>query len=92
MKTYCVYILASDKNGTLYTGVTNNLIKRVAQHKRKNKNGFTSKYNVNKLVWYDQTNDIRIAIEREKQIKRWNRNCIFNQESLNEKRKIYVMI
>ncbi|MBK6772221.1 MAG: GIY-YIG nuclease family protein [Ignavibacteria bacterium] len=73
MKTYCVYILASDKNGTLYTGVTNNLIKRVAQHKRKNKNGFTSKYNVNKLVWYDQTNDIRIAIEREKQIKRWNR-------------------
>ena len=56
MKTYCVYILATDKNGTLYFGVTNNLIKRV-KHKRKNKSGFTSKYNVNKLVWYVQSND-----------------------------------
>lgn len=73
MKTYYVYILASEKNGTLYIGVTNNLIKRVAQHKRKEVEGFTEKYNVNKLVWYEQTNDIRIAIEREKQIKKWNR-------------------
>lgn len=73
MKTYFVYILASDKNGTLYNGVTNNLIKRVAQHKRKEVKGFTEKYNVNELVWYEQTNDIRIAIEREKQIKKLNR-------------------
>ena len=73
MKTYFDYILASDMNGTLYNGITNNLIRRVAEHKRKEVKGFTEKYNVNKLVWYEQTNDIRIAIEREKQIKKWNR-------------------
>ena len=73
MNTYYDYILASGKNGTLYNGVTNNLIKRVAQHKRKEVKGFTEKYEVNKLVWYEQTNDIRIAIKREKQIKKWNR-------------------
>ena len=73
MNTYYDYILASGKNGTLYNGVTNNLIKRVAQHKRKEVKGFAEKYEVNKLVWYEQTNDIRIAIKREKQIKKWNR-------------------
>ena len=73
MNTYYDYILASGKKGTLYNGVTNNLIKRVAQHKRKEVKGFAEKYEVNKLVWYEQTNDIRIAIKREKQIKKWNR-------------------
>jgi len=73
MNTYYDYILASGKNGNLYNGVTNNLIKRVAQHKRKEVKGFAEKYKVNKLVWYEQTNDIRIAIKREKQIKKWNR-------------------
>ena len=73
MNTFYDYILASGKNGTLYNGVTNNLIKRVAQHKRKEVKGFAEKYEVNKLVWYEQTNDIRIAIKREKQIKKWNR-------------------
>ncbi len=73
MNSYYDYILASGKNGTLYNGVTNNLIKRVAQHKRKEVKGFAEKYEVNKLVWYEQTNDIRIAIKREKQIKKWNR-------------------
>ena len=73
MNTYYDYILASGKNGTLYNSVTNNLIKRVAQHKRKEVKGFAEKYEVNKLVWYEQTNDIRIAIKREKQIKKWNR-------------------
>ncbi len=73
MKTYYDYILASDKNWTLYNGITNNLIRRVAEHKRKEVRRFTEKYSVNKLVWYEQTNDIRIAIEREKQIKKWNR-------------------
>ena len=73
MNTYYDYILASGKNGPLYNGVTNNLIKRVAQHKRKEVKGFTEKYEVNKLVWYEQTNDIRIVIKREKQIKKWNR-------------------
>ena len=73
MNTYYDYILASGKNGTIYNDVTNNLIKRVAQHKRKEVKGFAEKYEVNKLVWYEQTNDIRIAIKREKQIKKWNR-------------------
>jgi len=73
MNNYYVYILASGKNGTLYNGVTNNLIKRVVQHKRKEVEGFSEKYGINKLVWYEQTNDIRIAIKREKQIKKWNR-------------------
>ena len=48
-------------------------MRRVAEHKRKEVKGFTEKYNINQLVWYEQTNDIRIAIEREKQIKKWNR-------------------
>ena len=73
MNKYYDYILASGKNGTLYNGVTNNLIKRVAQHKRKEVKGFAEKYELNNLVWYEQTNDIRIAIKREKQIKKWNR-------------------
>ena len=73
MNTYYDYILASGKNGNLYNGVTNNLIKRVAQHKRKEVKGFAEKYEVNKLVWYEQTNNIRIVIKREKQIKKWNR-------------------
>jgi putative endonuclease len=73
MKNYYAYILASRKNGTLYNGFTNNLIKRAAQHERKEVKGFTEKYEVNCLVWYEQTNDIRVAIEREKQIKKWNR-------------------
>lgn len=51
--------------------MTNNLIRRVAEHKRKEVKGFTEKYNVSKLVWYEQTNDVRIAIEKEKQIKKW---------------------
>ncbi len=71
MKTYYVYILAIEKNGTLYIGVTNNLIKRVAQHKEVT--GFTEKYSVDKLVWYEQTNDIRNCNRKRKQLKRWNR-------------------
>jgi putative endonuclease len=73
MKNYYVYILANKRNGTLYTGVNNNLLRRVIEHKRKIVKGFTEKYNVNKLVWYEQTNDIRLAIQREKQIKKWLR-------------------
>ena len=73
MYTYYDYILASGKNETIYNDVTNNLIKRAAQHKRKEVKGFTGKHEVNKLVWYEQTNDISIAIKREKQIKKWNR-------------------
>ncbi len=73
MKNYFVYILASKKNGTLYIGVTNNLIRRVYEHKEGLIEGFTKKYNVKKLVYYEIHNDIRNAIQREKQMKKWYR-------------------
>ncbi len=73
MNNYYVYILASKKNGVLYTGVTNNLIKRVFEHKENLIEGFTKKYFVHRLVYFEQTNDIESAITREKQIKEWRR-------------------
>jgi len=72
-KTYSVYILASHRNGTLYIGVTNNLIKRAWEHKNKLVKSFTEKYNVDKLVYYETTNNINAALLREKQLKKWNR-------------------
>jgi putative endonuclease len=72
MKTYTMYILASE-SGVLYTGVTNSIQRRVWQHKRKLLPGFTEKYNVTKLVYYEVFSDVRAAIQREKQIKRWSR-------------------
>ncbi len=74
MKTCCVYILASEKNGTLYIGVTSNLLKRIWEHKNKITKGFTEKYTVDKLVYFEQTQDIMGAIQREKQLKKWNRS------------------
>lgn len=69
-----VYILASQRNGTLYTGMTSNLVKRIYEHKTKADAGsFTAKYSVDKLVWYDVGNDITAAIELEKKIKNRNR-------------------
>ena len=73
MKTYFVYLLVSKRNGTLYVGVTSNLKKRIYEHKNKLIEGFTKKYNVDKLVYYEETNDVNIAIKREKQLKKWNR-------------------
>ncbi|MBI2624583.1 GIY-YIG nuclease family protein [Candidatus Parcubacteria bacterium] len=73
MKQYCVYILASRKNGTLYIGVTSDLIKRVDQHKHNLVDGFTKKYKVHVLVYYEQTENIESAITREKQLKNWKR-------------------
>jgi putative endonuclease len=72
VKAYYVYIMAS-KSRTLYVGVTNNLERRVYEHKNKLIEGFTSKYNVNRLVWYAETSDVRDAIAREKEIKGWVR-------------------
>ena len=74
MKTYAVYIMASKRNGTLYTGVTNDLQRRVYEHKHGLVDGFTKKYHVHMLVWYELTDSIESAIQREKQIKKWNRN------------------
>ncbi len=74
MKNYYVYILASQRNGTLYIGVTSNLIKRIQEHKAKLVKGFTEKYNVHELVYYEQTNDVNSALAREKALKKWNRD------------------
>ena len=73
MKQYFVYILASKRNGTLYIGVTNNLQKRVYEHKEKKIEGFTQKYDVSKLVYFEQTSDVHSALARERQLKKWNR-------------------
>ena len=73
MKQYCVYILANQHNTVLYIGVTGNLQKRVFEHKNKLVKGFTSKYNVNKLVYFEQTEDVNSALRREKQLKNWKR-------------------
>ena len=73
MCTYYVYILASKRNGTLYIGVTNNLERRIYEHKSDLVKGFTKKYNVHYLVYYEATNDIHAVLEREKQLKKWNR-------------------
>jgi len=72
-KNYYIYILASRRNGTLYVGITSDLIKRVWEHKNKIAEGFTSKYNVNKLVHYEKFNDVYDAIQREKRLKEWRR-------------------
>ena len=72
MSQYYVYIMAS-QSGVLYTGVTNDLNRRVAEHKEGLIPGFTRKYKVNRLVYYESTPDVNAAIAREKQIKRWRR-------------------
>jgi putative endonuclease len=70
---YYVYILASKKHGTLYVGVTNDLVKRAFEHKNDLVDGFTKKYGVHQLVYFEQTSDVNSAITREKQIKKWRR-------------------
>ena len=72
-KRYFVYIVTNKKNGVLYTGITNNLARRVYEHKEKLISGFTSKYNLTKLVFFEETHDVNSAIAREKQIKGWLR-------------------
>ena len=73
MKDYYVYILAGKRNGTLYIGVTKNLIRRVYEHKNDLIDGFTKQYKVHTLVFYEHTNDVQAAIRREKQLKKFNR-------------------
>ena len=73
MKQYYIYILTNQYNTVFYVGVTNNLIRRVYEHKNKLVKGFTSKYNIKKLVYYEVFSDVRDAIYREKQIKSWSR-------------------
>ena len=72
---YYVYILTNTHQTVLYTGVTNDLVRRVYEHKNHlDKGSFTAQYNVDRLVYYEVTSDVEVAIEREKQIKGWNRN------------------
>jgi len=72
-RSYFVYLLMNKTNTVIYTGVTNNLVRRIYEHKNKLKPGFTSKYNVNKLVYYEIFGDVKEAIKREKQIKAGSR-------------------
>ena len=70
---YYVYLLASGRNGTLYVGVTSDLVKRVFEHKNDLADGFTKKYGVHDLVWFESTSSVEEAIRKEKQIKDWKR-------------------
>ena len=72
-REYCVYIMTNIRNTVLYTGVTNNLKRRALEHKAGTGGGFTKRYNVNKLIYFEVGDDVNKAIFREKQIKSWNR-------------------
>jgi len=72
-RTYYVYIMASRRNGTLYIGVTNDLVRRVYEHKNNLVEGFTNTYGVHKLVHWEQSENIETALQREKQLKKWKR-------------------
>jgi putative endonuclease len=72
--SYYVYLLASRKHGTLYLGVTNDLVRRVWEHKEKAVPGFTARYRVDRLVWFEAHDDVNAAITREKEIKKWRRD------------------
>lgn len=74
LKSPCVYLLASKRNGTLYLGVTSDLILRIAQHRDGSLKGFTSKYSIKRLVWFESHVSMDEAILREKRIKKWNRS------------------
>ena len=77
-RQYCVYIMTNTSNTVFYTGVTNNLFRRVSEHKEKKSDSFTSKYNINKLVYYEAGNNAEGAILREKQIKAGSRQGKIN--------------
>ena len=73
IKHFCVYILSSQKNGSIYVGITDNLARRVYEHKHKKVDGFIKKYEIHHLVYFEQHNNPESAIKREKQIKKWER-------------------
>ncbi|MFA5133339.1 MAG: GIY-YIG nuclease family protein [Patescibacteria group bacterium] len=90
-KQYYVYITSNKNNSVLYIGVTSNLIKRIWEHKNKPVDGFTKKYNVDKLVYFEITSDINSALQREKQLKKWNRSWKDEiiDEYNNERKDLY---
>jgi putative endonuclease len=77
-KPFYVYMLASAKNGTLYIGVTSNLVKRIWEHREGLADGFTKQHNVKQLVWFETHVNVMAAITREKQLKKWNRQWKIN--------------
>ena len=76
-KPFCVYLLANRPRGTLYTGLTSDLARRVWEHKQKAVDGFTARYGLDRLVWFEVHDDVMAALEREKGIKRWRRDWKF---------------
>ena len=72
-KTYYVYLMTNQANKVMYVGMTNDLVRRIYQHRNRILEGFTSRYHVDKLVYYEETSNVRAAIEREKEIKKWRR-------------------
>lgn len=74
MRTYYIYILASKRNGTLYVGATNNLQRRIYEHRNNLIDGFTKRYNVHRLVYFEETTNVESALRREKQLKAWERS------------------
>ncbi|MBM4348320.1 MAG: GIY-YIG nuclease family protein [Deltaproteobacteria bacterium] len=78
LKQYYVYMLTNKTNRVLYIGVTNDLERRIFEHKNKLVEGFSKKYNLNKLIYYEVTTDVRSALEREKQLKNWHRDWKLN--------------
>jgi len=72
-KSYYVYLLTNWNKKVIYVGMTNDLARRIYEHKNKLVKGFTTKYNINKLVYFEETNDVQAAITREKEIKKWRR-------------------
>ena len=77
-KQYYIYILASKRNGTLYIGMTDDLVRRIGEHKNGLVEGFTKKYNVKMLTYYEITENVQSALQREKALKKWNRKWKLN--------------
>ena len=75
---FYIYILTNKYNKVIYTGVTNNLVRRMFEHRNRLVDGFSSKYNLTKLVYYESTEDVETAIKREKQLKNWHRDWKIN--------------
>ncbi len=94
MKQFYVYILTNKSNKVLYIGVTNDLERRMYEHKNKMINGFAKKYNLNKLVYFETTSDVRSALEKEKQLKNWHRSWKINliNEFNSEWKDLSVML
>jgi len=94
VKLPCVYLMASRRNGTLYIGVTSNLVQRVWQHKHDVVDGFTSQYGVHRLVWFEQHETMASAIARERALKEWRREwkLVLIEESNPEWRDLYEEI